>query len=175
MWLRRGWVDGVGEQTCVEKRQVSFMYSIVDKRIFLLSAKLMVRCPRRYRCDWFPKWVRSYFCRIAITLIAKVALRVAKKGHKNKKWFVSSIRWLQRHLSQWGYDIFYDILRYLSPLLVGRCTEVLKDQNTFFCRRIKDKIWFLRILKDGISLKWVITLFQGVIASGKKLPQRFAF
>ena len=27
--------------------------------------------------------VRSYFCKIDITLIAKVALRVAKKGHKN--------------------------------------------------------------------------------------------
>ena len=51
------------------------MYSIVEKRIFLLSAKLMVRCPYRYRCDWFPKRARPYF---AITLIAKIARRVAK-------------------------------------------------------------------------------------------------
>ena len=36
-------------------RRVSFMYFIVDKRIFLLSARLMVGCPYRYRCDWFPK------------------------------------------------------------------------------------------------------------------------
>ena len=41
-------------------------------------------------------------------------------------------------------------------------------KNTF-SGRIKDKIWFLRTLKDGISLKWVITLFQEEVASGKKL------
>ena len=32
----------------VEKRRVSFMYFIVDKRILLLSAKFMVWCPYRY-------------------------------------------------------------------------------------------------------------------------------
>ena len=53
-------------------------------------------------------------------------------------------------------------MRNLSPLLVGRVTEVLKDhvcqKYIFFFGRIKDKICFLRTLKDGISLKWVITL-----------------
>ena len=56
----------------------------------------MAWCPYRYRCDLFPKWVILYFCKIAITLIA---LTVAKKGHKNKKWLVSSIPSLQRHIS----------------------------------------------------------------------------
>ena len=37
----------------------------------------------------------------------------------------------------------------------------------FFIGRIKYKIWFLRTLKDGISSKWIITLFQEVIALGK--------
>ena len=32
----------------VEKRRVSLMYFIVDKRILLLSAKFMVWCPYRY-------------------------------------------------------------------------------------------------------------------------------
>ena len=47
--------EGEGKQTYVEKHRVSFMYFIVDKRIFLLSAKFMVWCPYRYRCDWFAK------------------------------------------------------------------------------------------------------------------------
>ena len=42
------------EKIYVEQRRVSFMYFIVDKRIFLLSAKFTVG-PYRYRCDWFPK------------------------------------------------------------------------------------------------------------------------
>ena len=56
-----GWVGGVGVgeggggQSYVEKRRVSFMNFIVDKRIFLLSAKFTVWCPYRYRFDWFPK------------------------------------------------------------------------------------------------------------------------
>ena len=33
---------GVGEHSYVEKRRVSVMYLIVDKMIFLLSAKFMV-------------------------------------------------------------------------------------------------------------------------------------
>ena len=152
------------------------MYSIVDKRIFLWSAKLMVGCPYRYRCDWFPIWVRLYFCKIAITVIAKVALRVANKGHKNKKWLVSSILCLQRHLSEGVSMKLWRLLWYLKELKPtlswkryrshkGSCIP----KRLFFFGRIKDNICFLRILKDGISLKWVITLFQEVIASGKKL------
>ena len=76
MRFRDGWVD-VGD---------SFIHSIVDKRFPLLSAKLMAQCPYRYRwCDWFPNRVRPYFCKIAITLIAKGSLRVARKGRKNMK------------------------------------------------------------------------------------------
>ena len=33
---------GVGKQSYVEKRRLSFMYFIVDKIIFLLSARFMV-------------------------------------------------------------------------------------------------------------------------------------
>ena len=66
---------GSGEERIYDKkRRVSFMYFIVDKRIFLLSARLTVGCPYRYRCDWFPKRSRLYFCRIGITLLANVAL-----------------------------------------------------------------------------------------------------
>ena len=61
----------------VEKRRVSFMYLIVDKRIFLLSAKFIVRCPYKYKCDWFPKLFRLYFCRISVTLATRVVLLVA--------------------------------------------------------------------------------------------------
>ena len=51
-----GWGGGgVGKQSYVEKRRLSFMNFIVDKRIFLLSAKFTVWCPYRYRFDWFPK------------------------------------------------------------------------------------------------------------------------
>ena len=39
----------------------------------------------------------------------------------------------------------------------------------FFFGRIKDKIWSLRIFIHGILSKGVITLFQEIIASGKKL------
>ena len=84
---------------------MSLVYSIVDKRIFLLSAKLLVRCRYRYTCDCFPK------CKIAITLIVKVARRVAKKDIK-----IRSDSYLQypdyKDLCQKGYqrssDIFCD-------------------------------------------------------------------
>ena len=117
----------------------------------------MVRCPYRYRCDWFTKRVRPYFCKIAITLIAKVALRVAKKDSK-----IRSDSYLQypdyKDICQKGYQrdygIFCDILRNLSPLLVGTGTEGhVYQKYIFFFGRIKDKIWFLTTLKDGISLK----------------------
>ena len=71
---RGGGGGGVEQQIYVGIRRVSFMYFIVDKRIFLSSAKFTVGCPYRYRCDWFPKRFRLYFCRICITLLAKVAL-----------------------------------------------------------------------------------------------------
>ena len=47
--------QGSGKQIYVEKRRVSFMYFIVDKRMFLLSAKFMIWFPNEYRCDWFAK------------------------------------------------------------------------------------------------------------------------
>ena len=73
-----GGVGGLGGgRDYVEKRRVSFMSLIVDKRIFLLSAKFIVRCPYKYKCGWFPKLFRLYFCRISITLAARVALLVA--------------------------------------------------------------------------------------------------
>ena len=152
------------------------MYFIVDKRIFLLSAKFMVWCPYRYRCDWFAKWFRLYFCKICITLLAKVALWAAKKGHENKKWLVSSIPWLQRHISE-GVSIklwhFLWYLKKLKPTLNWRRYRSPKGswipKMFFFFGRIKDKMWSLRILIDGILTKWVITLFQEVIESGKKL------
>ena len=51
-----GWVGcGGGGQSYVEKPRFSFMNSIADKRIFLLSAKFTVWCPYKYRFDWFPK------------------------------------------------------------------------------------------------------------------------
>ena len=66
-----------------------------------------------------------------------------------------------------------DILRNFSPLSIAGGIEVLRDhvyqkKNVFF-GRIKDKIWSLRIFIDGILSKWVITLFQEIIASGKRL------
>ena len=39
--------------------------------MFLLSAKLNVWCPFRYRCDSFPKRGSLYFCKIDIILVAK--------------------------------------------------------------------------------------------------------
>ena len=152
------------------------MYSIVDKRIFLLSAKLMAWYQYRCMCDLFPEWVRSYFCKIAITLIAKVALTVAKIGHKNKKWLVSSMPWLQRHISEGVLMKLWSFLWYLKELKPTLSCKMYRSPKGscipnmhFFFGRIKDKIWFLRTLKDGISPKWVITLFQEVIASGKRL------
>ena len=152
------------------------MYFIVDRRIFLLSAKFMVWCPYRYRCDWFPKWFRLYFCRICITLLAKVALWATKNGHENKKWLVSSIPWVKRHLSEgvsmklWRFLWYLKKLkptlywvRYRSPK--GSCIPKM----FFFFGRINDKRWSLRILIDGILSNWVIILFLEVIASGKKL------
>ena len=157
------------------------MYSIVDKRIFLLPAKLMAWCPYRYRCDLFPKWVRLYFCKIAITLIAKVALTVAKKDTKIRSdWYLQypDYKDIYQKGCQWSYDDFCDILRNLSRLTwkmyrspKGSCIPEMH----FFFWRIKDKICFLRTLKDGISPKWVITLFQEVIASGKKLRCYYYF
>ena len=49
-----GWGE-VGKQIYVENRRVSFMYFVVDKSIILLSARFIVWCPYKYRCDWFPK------------------------------------------------------------------------------------------------------------------------
>ena len=53
--LHKYLTDTKEKQIYVENRRVSFMYFIVDKSIFLLSARFMVWCPYRYRCDWFPK------------------------------------------------------------------------------------------------------------------------
>ena len=91
--------------------------------MFLLSAKFMIWFPYKYRCDWFPKWFSLYFCNLCITLLAKVTLWVAKKGHENKKWLVSSMPWPQRHLSEglsmklWLY-LWY--LKRLNPTLNWR-------------------------------------------------------
>ena len=83
----------------VEKRWVSFMYFIVANIIFLLSEVLIDGCPYRYNFESFPKWFKSYFCRISVTQAASVALLEAWEGHENKKWFVSSVPWLQGHRS----------------------------------------------------------------------------
>ena len=135
MWLRlwQRWGGGgikvVGKQIYVEKRRVSFMYFIVAKIIFLLSLKFMVWWPYRYRRDWFPRPFRLYFCRICIILLAKVILWSAKKGHENKKWLVSSIPWLQRHLSE-GVSMklwrFLWCLNRLRPTLNWRRYQVLQ-------------------------------------------------
>ena len=125
------------------------MYFIVDKIIFLLSAKFMVGWPYRYRCDWFPKWFRLYFCKICITLLAKVALWGANKGHKNKKWLVSSIPWLQRHISEGVSMKLWDFLWYFKKL-----------KPTLNCRRYRSpkgscipKMFFFSCLVCLVSCK----------------------
>ena len=173
-WLGGG--VGARKQSYIEKRRLSFMYFIVDKMIILLSARFMIGWPYIYRCDWFPKWFRLYFCKICITLLAKVALWIAKKGHKNRKWLVSSIPLLQRHISEGVSMKLWHFLWYLKGLRPTLNWSRYRSPNGscmpkifFFFGRIKDKMWYLRILIDGIFSKWVITLFQAVIASGKKL------
>ena len=113
------WLGGgvrARKQSYIEKRRLSFMYFIVDKMIILLSARFMIGWPYIYRCDWFPKWFRLYFCKICITLLAKVALWIAKKGHKNRKWLVSLIPLLQRHISEGVSMKLWHFLWYLKGL-----------------------------------------------------------
>ena len=110
------------------------------------------------------------FCKISITLVAKVALWAANKGHKHKKWLISSIPWLQRHISEgvsmklwhflWNIKQLKTTLywrRYRSP------KGVMYTKNVFFFGRIMDKIWSLRIFIDGILSKWVITVRNNCI------------
>ena len=104
------------------------LYSIVEKRIFLVCESN--GAVPLYRRDWFLEWVRLYFCKISITLIAKVALRVAKKDTKLKSdWYFQypGYKDIYHEGYQWSSDVFCDMLRNLGPLLVGRGTKVLKD------------------------------------------------
>ena len=148
-WLGGG--VGARKQSYIEKRRLSFMYFIVDKMIILLSARFMIGWPYIYRCDWFPKWFRLYFCKICITLLAKVALWIAKKGHKNRKWLVSSIPLLQRHISEGVSMKLWHFLWYLKGLRPTLNWSRYRSPNGscmpkifFFFGRIKDKMWYLR-------------------------------
>ena len=128
----------------------------------------------KYTYAWFLKWLRLYFWKITFTLVIRFTLWVACKGHENKKWFVPSVRWLQRHLPE---DVsrklwrFYDTLEDLNQFSTEKGFEVLRDhefRKYFFSGRKRDNIWFLRIPIDGVTLKWEIILFQEEMPSGKK-------
>ena len=170
--------EGWGQGSNLTLKNVDFLLCILllTKWLFYCQPGLWLGDHNIYRCDWFPKWFRLYFCKICITLLAKVARGIAKKGHKNRKWigiFNSIITKTYQKVYRWNCDISCDILRDLGQLLIEVGIEVLTDhvcqKYSFFFGRIKDKMWYLRILIDGIFSKWVITLFQAVIASGKKL------
>ena len=113
----------------------------------------------RYRCDWFPKRVGSYFCKIAINI----------NRQWSSKWFLSSIPWLQRHLSEGVSMKLWHVLWYLKefkplsePLSWSKYRKDPLYQKYIFSLDEKTK-YVLRTLKDGITLKWVITLFQEVL------------
>ena len=60
------------------------MYIIVDKRILR-----NVWCGAHIDAAWFPKTFRLYFCKISFKLVvAKVALRVAKKDTKISEYYM---------------------------------------------------------------------------------------
>ena len=52
-----------------------FPYKIYCRQndLFIIS-KTMILCPYKYKCDWFIKISRLYFCTIAVTLAIRVAL-----------------------------------------------------------------------------------------------------
>ena len=109
--------DGVRRRKLWWNHCVSLKYCIVDKRtIWQLSATFIFSWPYKYKCDWFPKWLRLYFCKIFITLAAKVALWVAKRRHENRKWLVSSIPSLQRHTPEGVSMNLWHVLWYLKEL-----------------------------------------------------------
>ena len=89
---------------------------------------------------------------------------------------MSSGRRSQEHLSD-GVSMklwhFCDILKDLNQLSIEKDFGVQKDhvyrKYIFFSVRIRDKMCFLRISIDGMSLKYVMTLFQELIPYGKKL------
>ena len=84
------------------------MYFIVDKIIFLFSAKFMVWCPYDIYIGEIGFLHDSGYIFVCITLLATVALWAAKKGHGNRKWLVSAIPCSQRQLPgrSSSYDIF---------------------------------------------------------------------
>ena len=151
MWLRHG-LGGWGRGVNLRWKASSLFYVFYCQQE---DFSIVCEINGAVQCDWFPKWVRRYFCKIAITVIAEVALRVAKKVHKNKKWLVSSIPWLQRNFSEgvsmklWRYFFLY--LKELRPTLSWKRYRSPKGlcipKIHFFFGRIKDKIWFLRTLK----------------------------
>ena len=148
------------------------MKSIVDNIIILLSAKSIDLSPYKYSMYWFAKFNRLYFCNMSFTLVTKITLWVAYKGHMRRKWFVSSLPlWhlqLARGVSRKPW-LFLWLLRGLRPTLrKNRCRSPTGSwilNIDFFPGRMRDRRWFLRILIDGTLGKKVMILFQAFIPS----------
>ena len=152
------------------------MKLIVDKIIVLLSSKFIFLSPYRYTLLTFAKFTRLYFSKSSVTLVTKINLWVAYRGHTNRKWLVSSIPLWHKQFAigvsrkPW---LFLWHLKGLNPTLRRnkyRSPIGSWMLNTdFFSGRIRDKIWFLRIFMDGILGKKVMTEFHAFTPSWKKL------
>ena len=146
--------------------------------IFLLSELFIDESPYKYSFDWVSRWFKRTLCKISFTLLIRAALWVTLEGHVNKTLFVSSTPWLQWHISG-GVPI--KLWQHLWPLNGLKLTlnwkrnrrptgskilKILLDSG-----RIRDKISFLRIPREGTSLylKISIKIFQEAMASGKTL------
>ena len=151
------WEEGGIYVSKFEKRLVSFIYFIVDNKIWLLSMLSREKCPYKYNSGWFPRWFRLFLVKISITLTAKVTLWTANKGHSNKKWRISSILRLHPQISEgvseklclilWllkGLKFTLNWKRYLSPkrLCIPKVLLVLG--------RIRDKSCAFRLIRGGI-------------------------
>ena len=102
--------------------------------------------------DWFLKWFRLYFWRIPITLVTKVTCIFNTK--------------ITRAFIRRGVN------KVMTFFVIERGIQHLNDhvcrKYTFFYGWISDVIYFLKVRRDGTFWKWLIALFQELIASGKK-------
>ena len=152
---------------------MSFIYFILDNEMFLLSMRLMDRCPYRYNSSWFLRLFRLFLYKISITLTARFALWVAYRGHSNKKWLVS---WLHSRITEGVSAKLWRLLWFLRGLKFtlnwkiyrrpkGSCTPKV----LLVLGRIRERICPFKLVKDETFWKILIILFQELIALGKKL------
>ena len=144
--------------------------------MLLLSSSVREKCPYKYMLTSLPRWFRLFFVRTSITFVAKTARCDAWRGHRKRKWDVSSLPVPQKQalegvsLKLW---LFLWLCNGLSPNLIWKRYFVVWGswmlKILLPAGRKSETRWCFKTEGVGIVEKCVTILFQVRVASGKKL------